>query len=363
VSTLSAVYGGVARLRRSWYERRPASRARLPRPVISVGNIVAGGSGKTPVVAALAAVLTRLGHRPAILSRGYGRTTRPGEVVIVSDGTSPLVPVEQSGDEPQMLARDLAGVPIVVCADRFRAGLAAIERFNPSTLILDDGFQHLRLARTIDLLVISPADLTEQLLPSGRLREPLSAARTADAVLVFGDADDARRVAGAVGVSRSFVVTRRLHPLRLLSESGGPPDHLRPSGRDATRLQAALPGRSAVADRPGGQEGGHDVSAGAPVAAVAGIARPERFFNSLRHSHDLVCELTFADHHWFTAADVREVERQAREHGAVAVVTTAKDGVRLERHRAAMSLPWAILPIQVSIEPGAVFESWLQQRL
>jgi len=335
VSALSAVYGGVARLRRSWYERRPASRARLPRPVISVGNIVVGGSGKTPVVAALAAVLTRLGHRPAILSRGYGRTNRPGEVVIVSDGTSPLVPVEQSGDEPQMLARDLAGVPIVVCADRFRAGLAAIERFNPTTLILDDGFQHLQLARTIDLLVISPGDLTEQLLPSGRLREPLSAARTADAVLVFGDTDDAQHVAAAVGVSRSFVVTRRLHPLQLLSDTEGAP------GFDAPRLPPA----------------------GAQVAAVAGIARPERFFKSLHHSYDVVSELVFADHHWFTDADVREVERQAREHGAAAVVTTAKDGVRLERHRAAMSLPWVILPIQVSIEPGAVFESWLQQRL
>jgi tetraacyldisaccharide-1-P 4'-kinase len=83
----------------------------------------------------------------------------------------------------------------------------------------------------------------------------------------------------------------------------------------------------------------------------------------LRHSHDVVRELVFADHHWFTAADVREVERQAREQGAVAVVTTAKDGVRLERHRSAMSLPWAILPIQVSIEPLVEFESWLQQRL
>jgi len=327
VNALSAVYGGVARLRRSWYERRPASRARLPRPVISVGNIVAGGSGKTPVVAALAAVLTRMGHRPAILSRGYGRTNRPGDVVIVSDGTAPLVPVEESGDEPQMLARDVAGVPIVVCADRFRAGLAAIERFNPDALILDDGFQHLQLARTIDLLVISSADLTEQLLPSGRLREPLSAARTADAVLVYGDPENARRVASEVGVTRSFCVTRHLHPMRPLSESAG-----------------MIPARTAV-------------------AAVAGIARPERFFEALRHSHDVVRELVFADHHWFTAADVREVERQALEHGAVAVVTTAKDGVRLERHRTAMSLPWAILPIQVSIEPGVEFESWLQQRL
>ena len=285
-----------------------------------------GGSGKTPVVAALAAVLTRLGHRPAILSRGYGRTNRPGDVVIVSDGKSALVPVEESGDEPQMLARDVAGVPIVVCADRFRAGLAAIERFNPTALILDDGFQHLQLARTIDLLVISPADLTEQVLPSGRLREPLSAARTADAVLVFGDAENARRVAAEVGVQTSFFVTRRLLPLQPFSGSAS--EHV-----------------------------------AMPVAAVAGIARPERFFDSLRHSHNVVRELVFADHHWFTASDVREIEQQARDHGAVAVVTTAKDGVRLERHRTAMSLPWAILPVQVSIEPEAALDSWLRHRL
>ena len=327
MSALSAVYGGVARLRRTWYERRPASRARLPRPVISVGNLVAGGSGKTPVVAALAAALVRLGHRPAILSRGYGRTRRVRDVVIVSDGTAPLVPVEESGDEPQMLARDVAGVPVVVCADRFRAGLAAIERFDSTILILDDGFQHLQLARTLDLVVLSAADLTDRLLPAGRLREPLDAARAADAVLVYGDQGNARRVAGDVRVDRSFYVTRRLQPLQPLS---GPPK----GGHYATR-----------------------------VAAVAGIARPERFFDALRHSHDVIRELAFADHHWFTVADVREIERLAGELGVTAVVTTAKDAVRLDRCRSAMTLPWAILPIQVSIEPGVEFESWLQQRL
>ena len=327
MSALSAVYGGVARLRRSWYERRPASRARLPRPVISVGNIVVGGSGKTPVVAALAGVLTRLGHRPAILSRGYGRTKRRGDVVIVSDGTGPLVPVEESGDEPHMLARDVAGVPIVVCADRFRAGLAAIERFDSTILILDDGFQHLQLARTIDLLVLADADLRDQVLPAGRLREPLAAARQADAVLVYGDAAHARQVAGNAGVPASFCVTRRLAPLRPLSDA------------------AALPPGKPV------------------VAAVAGIARPERFFDALRASHTIAQEFVFSDHHWFTVPDVRNVEHAARILHASAVVTTAKDAVRLERCRSAMTLPWAILPILVSIEPAVEFESWLQQRL
>ena len=333
MSALSAVYGGVARLRRSWYERRPASRARLPRPVISVGNIAVGGSGKTPVVAALADVLTRLGHRPAILSRGYGRTNRTSDVVIVSDGSGPLVPVEQSGDEPQMLARDVAGVPIVVCADRFRAGMAAIGRFDSTILILDDGFQHLQLARTLDLVVLSAADLIDRLLPAGRLREPLAAVRGADAVLAYGDAENARRIATRVGLSRFFSVARRILPLRPLTETMPlPPAHAR-------------------------------------IAAVAGIAGPERFFDALRDAHaigqpyTMGCEFRYRDHHWYTDADVRDIERRAGELGVTAVVTTAKDAVRLEACRSAMTLPWAILPIEVSIEPALEFESWLQQRL
>ena len=325
MSALSAVYGGVARFRRSWFERRPASRVRLARPVISVGNMVVGGSGKTPVVAAVAGLLLSLGHRPAILSRGYRR--RSADLVVVSDGSKPLVPVEDSGDEPQMLARDVAGVPIIVAADRSRAGLVAIERFDATVLILDDGFQHLKLERTIDLLVLSSADLLEKLLPSGRLREPLAAARAADAVLAYGGVPEAQQLAAHVGVARAYGVMTRYLPLRPL----------------------------AGADTPSGP---------VRIVAVAGIARPERVFQALRQQgHAVVREWAFADHHWFTAADVHDIERAARGLGADRVVTTAKDAVRLERHRGVMTLPWAILPMTVSIEPGAEFESWLRQRL
>ena len=325
MNALSAVYGGVARLRRSWYERRPASRTRLPRPVVSIGNLSVGGSGKTPVVAAVARLLLADGHQPAILSRGYGRRSS-SNLVIVSDGSGPLVPVEESGDEPQMLARDLAGVPIVVAAHRARAGQAAIERFHPSVLILDDGYQHVQLERTVDLLVLSAGDLEEKLLPSGRLREPLSAARGAHAVLVYGSAQDAKDVAARVGVSRAFNVSTHILPLQ--------------------PLLAATPPESAR------------------VVAVAGIARPARFVDALRQQgHEVVKEHLFPDHHWFTEADVRNVEQSAQERVVDCVVTTAKDAVRLERHRRAMRLPWAILPIAVSIEPGAEFESWLRDLL
>lgn len=322
---LGAIYGGVARFRRSWYDRRPASRIRLSRPVVSVGNLVTGGSGKTPVVAAVAAVLSRHGHRPAILSRGYGRSRRAPGLVVVTEGTGPLVPVEHSGDEPQMLARDIRGVPIVVAADRARAGQAAIDRFDATVLILDDGFQHLRLERKIDLLVLSSADLAEKLLPSGRLREPVSAASAADAVLAYGSAADAEQLAGRVGVEHSFCVTPRYLPL--------------------LALHGVLP-----ADKR--------------VVAVAGIARPQRFFDALRkQGYEVIREFSFPDHHWFSIADVREIEAKVRELGASAVVTTAKDAMRLERYRNGLTSPWAILPLSVFVEPSAEFEAWLLSRL
>jgi tetraacyldisaccharide 4'-kinase len=324
---LSAVYGGVTRLRRSWYERRPESRLQLARPVVSVGNLVVGGSGKTPVVAAVASSLIRIGHRPAILSRGYRRARRSGDPVIVTDGSAPLVPVEASGDEPQMLARDLPGVPIVVAADRYRAGRVAIERFNSTVLILDDGFQHLRLSRTIDLIVVSSTDLDETVLPSGRLREPLAAGKAADAALVFGSAAEAQRVAASVGVKRSFAVRTQYLPLRALD---GP-------------VPPANPRR---------------------VVATAGIARPQRFFDALRQRGlDVVREMAFRDHHWFTARDVHRIEHIARELGAEAIITTAKDAVRLDRWGRERTSPWAILPMEVFIEPAVEFESWLRQRL
>jgi tetraacyldisaccharide 4'-kinase len=326
LTALSAIYGHVARLRRSWYEGDRSRRRHLARPVISVGNLVVGGSGKTPVVAALARVLRDRGERPAILSRGYGRRTADG-VVVVSDGERVLVPVEESGDEPQMLARALRGVPVLVAQDRYLAGRLAESRFNASVLLLDDGFQHLQLARSIDLLVMAPQDLAAKVLPSGPLREPLTAARSADAVLVYGSETDGERIASAVGVTAAFQVVARYGAL-------------------------------------------HEVGSGRPVSdvrhvvAVAGIARPGRFFAALREQGlEVRRELVFRDHHWFTTADVDGIAAAAHGLGATAIVTTAKDGVRMESLARDASLTWAVLPMDVSIEPAQRFATWLGQQV
>ena len=327
---LSALYGRAAALRRAWYERHPAARKRLTRPVISVGNMVVGGSGKTPIVAAIARLLLEMGERPAILSRGYGRRPTADGVVVVSDGHSVLATVRESGDEPQMLARTLPSVPVLVSADRYLAGRFAEERFGATVHVLDDAFQHLQMERTVNLLVMSADDLADQVLPAGRLRESLSAARAADAVLAYG-ADAGRQIAGALGVPCSFAVETRHAAVRSLAGSAA----------DA-------------GDRR--------------VAAVAGIARPARFFSALRaQGYEIVRELTFRDHHWFTPADVARIEAAARDAQASLIVTTGKDAVRLEGFVEVPDVPgvpmvrWAVLPMAVTIDAG--FAPWLRARL
>ena len=323
---LGGAWGRIVLLRRAWYAR-PGRRRRLHHRVISVGNLSVGGSGKTPVVAALARLLLQRGERPVILTRGYGRREVTEGVLVVSDGQRVLEPVSRSGDEPQLLARTLPGVPVLVCPDRYIAGLLAERHFGVTVSILDDGFQHVQLERDVDLLLVSPSDLEDRILPSGRLREPLASARFADAVLVPGTEDEVAQVAGALQHRHPFRIVPHYEDVvgRGLSASPGGPDKARPTG-----------------DR---------------VVAFAGIARPERFFNALRSlGYDVVRELIFRDHHWYTARDRQAIESAAREAGATLVVTTAKDAVRCD-------FDVGVLPMTASIEPAGDFHAWLIERL
>ena len=332
---LSAVYGRAARLRRSWYARHPDARRRLERPVISVGNLVVGGSGKTPVVATIARLLMARGQRPAILSRGYARRRASEGVVVVSDGQRVMTPVEASGDEPQMLARTLPGVPVLVCSDRYLAGRLAETHLGCTVHLLDDGFQHLQLARDTDLLIVAPADLDARVLPAGPLREPADAGREADAIVVPGSAEEAMAVGATLGVDTVFTMTRRYGAVRLLEETG------RLKAAPTTNVEGAF-------RRPG-----------ARVIAVAGISRPERFFAALRdQGWDVRQEMRFPDHHWYTARDLDAIEQARERRGADLVITTEKDAVRISARPR-----WAALPVDVDIEPAAVFAQWIVGRL
>lgn len=320
MSVLSASYGRVARLRRSWYERHPQSRRTLDRPVVSVGNLSVGGTGKTPIVATLARMLLEMGERPAILSRGYGRRRAVEGVVVVSDGTRVREPAEHSGDEPQMLARAVPNVPVLVCPDRHLAGRLAERTLGCTVMLLDDGFQHLSLGREVDVLVMPVSDLDEAVLPSGRLREPLDAASSADCLLVPGSDEDVSRVSATFDRMPVFRVSRHYGRLR--------------------GLDAAAP-------------------AGNRVVAVAGIARPERFFTALRdQGYEVVRALPYPDHHWFTATDLARIRAIVRDTGADLVATTEKDAVRVPPDPG-----WAVLPMTAVIEPVDRFARWLRDRL
>jgi tetraacyldisaccharide 4'-kinase len=331
IRTLGTIYGAAASWRRHWHARHPDRQRRLTRPVISVGNLSVGGSGKTPLVEHIARLLASVGERPSILTRGYGRRLSAPGATVVSDGSRVLACVDESGDEPLMLARALqgAGVVVVVGADRYVSGLVAENRFGATVHILDDGFQHFSLARDVDLLATSEYDLADLPLPAGRLRESLAGASAADAALVdAGYLPAAERVGRGLGISTVFRVTRTLEPPRMVK----------------TGETVVVPG-------------------GSRVFAVAGIARPERFFTDLATSGwDIVGSIAFRDHHRFTRGDVIRIEREARKTAAAIVLTTAKDAVRLAPGDL-RDLPVALVPLTASIEPAADFLAWLRGRL
>lgn len=308
---LHFAYGRLALARRAWYDRRPSRRRRLARPVISIGNLSVGGTGKTPLVAALASWLVAQGERPAILSRGYARKVGSAAPTLVSDGTAIRAAVDASGDEPLMLARAVPAAIVVVCADRYQAGRAA-EQAGATVHLLDDGFQHLPLARDLDV-VVTPAGELERafVLPKGRLREPVSVLRRADVLVVVGASDEeAQAEASRVGVALGVGARRR---------AGAP-----------VPLQDPAP------------------SAGADVVAVSAIGRPAQFTAVLRDAGWRVGhELAFRDHHWFSAADVREIARQVVRVGAAGVVTTDKDAVRLEPLR---PLPFGVARVPLVLD-------------
>ncbi len=327
LAPLASLYGAAAMRRRRRYVADPARRHRACRPVISVGNISVGGSGKTPTAAALARLLREHGERPSILSRGYRRKRAADGVTIVSDGRRIRAALDAAGDEPLMLARALPDVPVLVGDHRYVAARFAEEKLGVTVHLLDDGFQHLELARDVDLVIVRPEDLQDAVLPAGRLREPLAAVAMADAVIVpTSDEATAQQVARAVGVSTWFRLRRQIGaPWWFTADDGA-------------------------------------IGPGTRVFGVAGIARPDLFFDDLSGAGwDLAGTMAFRDHHPFSSGDVRRIESAAGAAGAV-VVTTEKDAVRLEGCGFGR-VPVAVLPIAVTIEPAAAFTAWLAGRL
>jgi tetraacyldisaccharide 4'-kinase len=307
------ILGAAARVRRVLSSAGLLPAARLPRPVISVGNLVMGGAGKTPHVIHLARWLAGQGRRVGVLSRGYGRKTRG--VRWVSDGGGPIVTAAEGGDEPVLIARSLPGIPVVVGESRAAAGREVLSRRHVDVFLLDDGFQHLSLRRDVDLLLVECGRGlgNRWTAPLGPLREPPSHARYADALVITKcpDAESGARAARAV----PFPPDRPMAFSRL--SPGGI------VGRDGLPWEGA--------------------AAGEAVFAFSGIARNAPFRETLEAAGFRVKGfLPFPDHHAYGRGDLERISRAA---GGLPAITTEKDLVRLPD-----DVPFPVGALRVEVE-------------
>jgi tetraacyldisaccharide 4'-kinase len=323
LAPLSLVYGAAVNIRSALYRNGIFKTRTVGVPVISVGNITTGGTGKTPLVEWIADRLAERGHRVCVLTRGY-RRANPSERLVVSDGERIVADIEQSGDEAMMLARSLVGKAAVVCdANRVAGARWAIENLGSGVLILDDGFQHVRIARDLDIVTLDATNPwgNGRLLPAGILRERIDGLGRADYIIVTrsGDAIEAGlqeriRQATDAPTVRSATVISRITPL-------GSPE-----------LEA---------DRKALRQ--------APVVAFCGIGNPNAFFQQLRaEGFDLRHTEIFRDHHKYSQTDIDRLTQRATDAGAPALITTAKDAVKLGSMR--FTLPCYVVEIEMQIQ-------------
>ncbi len=327
----SFIYAQLMRLRAFTYAVRLLPVRRLGKPVISVGNIMAGGTGKTPTVAWLARYYMARGKRVAVLSRGYGGTLA-GAVRIVSDGQTIQATPEEAGDEPLLLARSLPGLQVIIGADRYQAGLLAQERLTPDIFILDDGFQHMRLHRDLNVLLLDCARPfgNGRTFPAGLLREPMSVIKRADLVLFT-------RCAGA--------------------EIGPPlPEFFKPTCR-ATHCLTGFAPLEGGAVRPFSE------LKGARGMAFAGIADPGNFFNSLEgEGVTLVATLAFSDHICYGEEEIAALCRLKTASCATFLITTEKDAVKLFPHLSRLGTIY-VAPLELRLLERPVVERLLDTLL
>ena len=302
------------------YDQRWLKAKRLRSPVLSIGNLSVGGSGKTPLTIRLAELLTADGYSVDVLSRGYGRVSN------VTEKVDPTGDAERSGDEPLLITRR-AEVPVYLGASRYEAGMLAeqVAHHAPVIHLLDDGFQHRQLARDADIVVLHRSDFTECLLPAGRLREPLSSLRRADFLVVREEDGLESKLRNAGAVAPIWWVRRTLN------------------------VSPKLTGNAAK------------------VIAFCGIARPDEFFSALiAKGVNVELAIPFADHHRYSSDDVTRLATAARESRAQAFLTTEKDAVRLTpalRQALETITPLHIARLELSLHDEASIVAQIRAKL
>ncbi|MBI4634609.1 MAG: tetraacyldisaccharide 4'-kinase [Deltaproteobacteria bacterium] len=286
-------------LRNLLYDRGLLRQIGLPCPVISIGNITVGGTGKTPLTIMLAKLLTERGYKPAVLSRGYGgKTCYP--LCVVSDRTRVLATAAEAGDEPLLIARSLKGIPVIVGADRIRTGQYAIRELGADVLILDDAFQHRRLSRNLDIVLLQNRRPfgNGYLLPRGPLREPVTALKRAD-ILVLTGTDTSPDPPAAQTLPSATQFLGYYRPTALLRGGNGP-----------SEPPESLKGKK--------------------ICAFAGIANPASFRDTLESlGGEIVFFRTFPDHHPYADADIENIRKAYAASAAAILTTTEKDGMKL----------------------------------
>lgn len=329
LAPLGAIYGAVMHVRAALYSTGAHSSYKIEAPVISVGNITTGGSGKTPLVEWIARSAAREGRHPCVLTRGYGRVD-PQRRVVVSDGENILASAREGGDEPFLLAEKLLGTAAVISdRDRVAAARWALENLRSDLFLLDDGFQHLRIKRDIDIVTLDAmnpfgdgGDGNGKLLPRGRLREPIAALARADCIIItradmIDDANALRARVQALSGVRTILLARAqttaVHTLFPSEKEGAP------------KANDSLP---------------------QPIAAFCALGNPQAFFAHLaRSKYQLSYTRSFRDHHVYTQEDVNALVREGAQNGARTLMTTAKDAVKLRALH--FALPCYVIEIAV----------------
>jgi len=322
LSAAGKLYGSGINIRNYLYDRGIFRSAGLGRPTVSIGNITAGGTGKTPVVAYVAGLLTQNSQKICILTRGYGRKDQ-NERVVVSDGASVLANARTAGDEPVELANKLLGKAIVIAdADRVAAAAWARGNFDVSAFVLDDGFQHRRVKRDLDIVLIDATDpFGGGMIPAGTLREPLTNLQRADAIILtradlIGSTNDIiEKIHGFNSRASIFTACNSITNIRDLKTG---------------QIQPEPPQNS---------------------YAFCAIGNPKSFFELLkRNVGEPVGKRAFRDHHFFSQNDIDELTSEAKKAGAVSLITTAKDAVKLSE-LLSRDMSIFVVEIEPKIEP------------
>ncbi|MBW2738989.1 MAG: tetraacyldisaccharide 4'-kinase [Deltaproteobacteria bacterium] len=333
----SLIYGSAVKTREAFYNRGVLRSKKLPCIVISIGNITVGGTGKTPMTIHVAKLVKRMGYKVVVISRGYkGLAEKTGG--IVSDGKTIFMKADKAGDEPFMIAGRLKSIPVVVGKNRFNAGMTALNSFNPDVIVLDDAYQHLRLKRDIDLVLVDnicPFG-NNRLIPRGTLREPLSALMRGDAfILTRSDvAKEPESTYNSVKLKTyagGKPVFKAIHvPYIYELVKGGAVSSQGIYGDSCTQGFEFLRGRSAF--------------------IFSGIARNIDFYNTVKGFN---CRVTgwseFADHHRYTDRDLDMILQSAKESNADFIITTEKDYARIA-NRIAWPIDLVVVGIKISFE-------------